>query len=189
MTQISAIERALGADPRTRAERRIGLLLLDEDAGLPADAAFRALAALIEAGCAVTDIPADGRALARRLWSGAGDMESERETLPLPDYMRWFSSLPQAIRDGISSRWKSPEADPLFRPGALDCGHFAVPATRCGMAAIGLWTTRALPAADRFRTPPHGHLAVLAWLRDVFRAQAILVIGADGGPTIAPPPF
>ena len=150
--------------------------------------ALRALHALAEAGCAVAEIPSDGRALARRLWSGAGNSEAERETLSLPDYMRWFSSLPQPMRDTVSRRWKSPEEDPLFRAGNLDCGHFVIPAARCGMAALGLWTAREETATDMFRAPPHGHLAVLAWLRDVFRAQAVLVVGANTLTTV-PSPF
>lgn len=180
----ATLVQTLGID--AQAGRRIGLVLI-EDENMDGAAALRVLAALAGAGCRVEELPTDGRALLRRLWRGMDDTSPERETLPLPDYARWLATLPAGYERRLADGWKRPEDDPLFRPGTLDCGHFLIPATRCGDAAIAAWSLRATPSAAS--TPPHGHLAAVAWLRDSFGAQTVLMVDGTGTPVIAPSPF
>lgn len=171
-----------------QAGRRIGLVLIeDENMDGAAVAALRTLSALAASGCRVEGLPTDGRTLLRRLWRGMDETSPERETLPLPDYARWLATLPPDYARGLAGGWKRPEDDPLFRPGTLDCGHFLIPAARCGDAAIVAWSMRAKPSTAS--TPPHGHLAAVAWLRDIFGAQTVLTVDGTGTPAIAPPPF
>ncbi|MGE0095801.1 MAG: cobaltochelatase subunit CobN [Alphaproteobacteria bacterium] len=183
-SDLSTPIQALGINARAR----IGLVLIeDENVEGAADAVLRTLSALAASGCRVEEQPADGRALLRRLWRGMDQASAEHETLPLPDYARWLATLPAGYARRLADGWKRPEDDPLFHPGTLDCGHFPIPAIRCGDAAIVAWSMRAKPSLAS--TPPHGHLAAVAWLRDIFGAQAILTIDGMGTVAVAPPPF
>ncbi len=153
---------------------------------------LNALHALAAAGYRVEDLPADGNALIGRLAAGptnavaALDRREVVETLSLGDYAPFFASLPRAVQDTVTERWGPPEADPMYRPGRLDCGRFAIAAFRCGNVVIGLQPARGYnidPAAsyhDPDLPPPHGYLAFYAWLRDGFRADAVVHMGKHG---------
>ncbi|MHB1218000.1 MAG: cobaltochelatase subunit CobN [Alphaproteobacteria bacterium] len=171
-----------------QAGRRIGLVLIeDENAEGAATAALYTLAALAASGRRIEGLPTDARTLLRRLWRGTDEAAAERETLSLPDYVRWMAGLPADYARMVAEGWKRPEDDSLFHPGTLDCGHFLIPAVRCGEAAIVAWSMCAIsPAAS---TPPHGHLAAVAWLRDVFGARTVLTVDGRGELAIAPSPF
>ena len=148
------------------------------------------LRALDAGGYRVEDIPADGDALVARLAEGptnAGVRARQiRETLPFNDYQIFFATLPKAVRDAVSERWGAPESDPFYMAGETDCGGFAIPAFRCGNIAIGLQPARGYnidPVAsyhDPALVPPHGYLAFYAWLREGFRADAVVHMGKHG---------
>jgi len=184
------------------AERRVVLVLanypnrdgrLGNGVGLDTPAsAVAVLHALAAAGYRVEDIPADGNALIARLARGpTNDIRAlgERtlaEQLPRPDYEQFLGALPAGVRERVRDRWGPPEADPFFIAGALDCGRFAVPAFRCGNVAVCLQPARGYnidPVAsyhDPDLPPPHGYLAVHAWIRDGFRAHAVVHLGKHG---------
>ena len=148
------------------------------------------LRAMAEAGYALADIPEDGNALVERLQAGptnaatAGRAVVER--LALPDYMSFFASLPEAVQTQVTERWGSPEEDPFYQPGNVDCGGFAMPAFRCGKVIVGLQPARGYNIDpqesyhDPDLVPPHGYLAFYAWLREVERVEAILHMGKHG---------
>ncbi|MDA0663912.1 MAG: cobaltochelatase subunit CobN, partial [Proteobacteria bacterium] len=181
-------------------ERRIALILanypnrdgrIGNGVGLDTPAGtLTVLRAMAAAGYRVTDIPADGDALVARLIAGptnAGWRGREiRETLSLADYHLFFGSLPDSVRTQVTERWGPPESDPFYREGALDCGSFAIPAFRCGGVTIGLQPARGYnidPVAsyhDPALVPPHNYFAFYAWLRDSFRAQALVHMGKHG---------
>jgi cobaltochelatase CobN len=149
------------------------------------------LHALKAEGYRVEDIPADGDALVRRLIAGptnaaAGHNRPSEEQFPRGDYAAVFASLPRAVQDQVSARWGVAERDPFFRESRLDCGHFAVPAFRCGNIAIALQPARGYnidPAQsyhDPALVPPHGYLAFYAWISDGLRAQAVIHFGKHG---------
>lgn len=154
---------------KPRSERRIAFLLPADDVdGAERIVAF--LAALAAAGWRVDDPPSDGQALTAALWRGVAD-----EVLALPDYHLFLGGLPEDVRKAVCDRWGAPEGDPLFRPGEIDCGRFGIPAVRFGNAAV-----LAIPSLDR--PPSHGRFAALAWLHDVFRADALIDVRcSDGG--------
>lgn len=182
----TALIQALG--PSAQAGRRIGLVLIeDENVEDAAAAVLHVLATLATSGCRIEGLPMGARTLLRRLWRGTDEPVAEREILSLPDYVRWMAGLPADYARAVADGWKRPEDDPIFHPGTLDCGHFIVPAARCGDAAIVAWSSRAKPPGAS--TPPHGHLAAIAWLRDVFGARTILTVDGRGTPAIAPSPF
>ncbi|MFO1155016.1 MAG: cobaltochelatase subunit CobN [Rhodospirillales bacterium] len=184
------------------ADRRIAIVLanypnrdgrLGNGVGLDTPASVVVvLEALARAGYSVVDIPEDGNALMRRLVQGpTNDLTAlanrvEDETLAFADYAPFFSSLPAAIRQSISERWGIAERDPYYRPGRLDCGRFIVPAVRFGNIAVLVQPARGYnidPAAsyhDPNLPPPHHYLATYLWLRETFRAHAVVHMGKHG---------
>lgn len=184
------------------AERRIGLILanypnrdgrLGNGVGLDTPAAAAGiLAALAGAGYRVDAPPADGGALMALLQSGAtNDLAARharevRETLPLADYLAFFHTLPEPLRAAVTGRWGAPERDPHFVPGETSCGHFVIAAVRFGHAMVGIQPARGYnidPVKsyhDPDLVPPHGYFAFYAWLRDDFRADAVVHVGKHG---------
>jgi cobaltochelatase CobN len=183
-------------------ERRIAIILanypnrdgrIGNGVGLDTPAsAISVLRALAAAGYRVEDIPEDGDALISRLIAGPTNdtraLPTRRidETFARSDYGFFFSGLPAAAAARVVQRWGPPERDPFFLPGELDCGRFAIPAFRCGNIAICLQPARGYnihPASsyhDPDLPPPHGYLAFHAWLRDQFRAHAVVHLGKHG---------
>lgn len=184
------------------AERRIALVLanypnrdgrIGNGVGLDTPAsAVAVLRALADAGYDVADIPADGNALVARLSAGptndTGALPTRRldETFARSDYSWFFASLPAAAQERVSKRWGTPDQDPFFLPGDLDCGRFAIAAFRCGNVAVCLQPARGYnidPAAsyhDPDLPPPHGYLAFHAWIREGLRAHAVIHLGKHG---------
>ncbi|MEQ8602893.1 MAG: cobaltochelatase subunit CobN [Marivibrio sp.] len=181
-------------------ERRVGFVLANypnRDARLGNGVGLDTPAGLIEAlkamqgvGYSLDSPFATGDELIAHLKAGPTNADvagrEERESLSLADYQMFFASLPAAVRDAVSARWGAPEADPFFRAGAVDCGRFALPVFRLGAAAIGLQPARGYnidPVQtyhDPDLVPPHGYLAFYAWMRDAFRAHALVHMGKHG---------
>jgi cobaltochelatase CobN len=148
------------------------------------------LRALKQAGYRVEDEPADSADLMRRLLAGpTNDLRSHRpgaDEIKLIDYSAFFGSLPQAAQEQLLARWGSGERDPSFRPGELDCGGFPIAALRFGNVVVGIQPARGYnidPSAtfhDPDLVPPHSYLAFYAWLRESFRADAIVHVGKHG---------
>jgi cobaltochelatase CobN len=148
------------------------------------------LHALEQAGCRVENAPADSAALMRLLLSGpTNDLRARREgseEIKLIDYSAFFATMPAEAQQQVLARWGAAERDPSFRPGALDCGGFPIAALRFGNVVVGIQPARGYnidPGAtyhDPDLVPPHSYLAFHAWLRDAFRADAIVHVGKHG---------
>ena len=184
------------------ADRRVALVLanypnrdgrLGNGVGLDTPAgAVELLGALKKAGYRITDIPAGGDALIDRVMAGPTnafenlDDRDISETLAIADYQIFFGSLPKAVRSAVTDRWGAPEADPFFRHGEVDCGHFAVPAFRLDNVAVCLQPARGYNIDpketyhDPDLVPPHNYFAFYAWLRTAFRAHAVIHFGKHG---------
>lgn len=191
-----------GLRRKPAAERRIALVLanypnrdgrIGNGVGLDTPAAtVEVLRALAASGYGVRDIPASGNALIEIMQAGATNNWRElarretRETLALPDYLAWFHSQPQALRDKVTARWGAPEADPFFRKGEVTCGEFILPASRFGSVTVAVQPARGYninPSEsyhDPDLPPPHNYLAFYAWLQDGFRADAVVHMGKHG---------
>ncbi|MFQ5468365.1 MAG: cobaltochelatase subunit CobN, partial [Kiloniellaceae bacterium] len=148
------------------------------------------LGAMAAAGYRVHGLPADGAGLIERLLAGPTNAvvagRHIEETLPRPDYELFFAALPRGVQEAVIARWGPVEGDPFFRPGALDCGAFAIPGFRLGNVAVGLQPARGYnidPQGtyhDPALVPPHGYLAFYAWLRDAVGVHAIVHMGKHG---------
>ncbi|MEZ5842452.1 MAG: cobaltochelatase subunit CobN [Hyphomicrobiaceae bacterium] len=144
------------------------------------------LAALRAAGHAVTGAPATSRDLLEQLGAGptnAGHVgRAITERLPLAAYHRHLASLPEALRDAVTAQWGAPEDDPFV----AEDGTFAIAALRFGNAVVALQPARGYnidPKAtyhDPALVPPHGYLAFYCWLRETFRADAVVHLGKHG---------
>jgi cobaltochelatase CobN len=161
-------------------ERRLALVLSGaEDA--PAAAAM--LDALGQAGYRIGDLPIDAATLADKLRavpSGTRPHSPPDETLSFADYSACFASLAPSVQQQVVARWGAAERDPLFRPGQLDCGRFAIPGFRRGLVAL-LLQSGAAPAPDIDSIenepgppPPHARIALCIWLADAFRSDVVI---------------
>lgn len=200
MAQLAANWAALRR--KSPAKRRVAIVLANypnrdgrvgNGVGLDTPAAtVEVLRALTTAGYRTGDVPADSADLMRLVQQGAtNDLSARlgrdvRETLSLPDYMAFFNSLPDAVKTAVTKRWGEPQADPHFVPGRLTCGDFVISALRFGDVVVGVQPARGYnidPASsyhDPDLVPPHGYLAFYAWMRDGFRADALIHMGKHG---------
>lgn len=100
---------------------------------------------------------------------------------PLAEYKLALDALPDALRDDLASAWGQPDDDPDCRDGA-----FRFRALRRGAAIVALQPERGTPAEreaayhDLARTPRHAYVAFYLWLRQAWRADAMIHVGAHG---------
>ncbi|HKS88939.1 MAG TPA: cobaltochelatase subunit CobN, partial [Stellaceae bacterium] len=136
-------------------ERRIAIVLanypnrdgrIGNGVGLDTPQSLAAiLRALREAGYRTSDLPEDGAALMRRLLAGptnARPHAAAEESLAFSDYSVFFGSLPRVVQQQVTARWGAAEHDPFFRPGRVDCGHFAIPALWSGNISVMIQPAR-----------------------------------------------
>ena len=183
-------------------KRRIALVLanypnrdgrLGNGVGLDTPAGtVEVLKALSAAGYRTGTVPENSAALMTLVQQGATNdltrrhLREERESLALPDYYAFFHSLPAAVREKVTTRWGAPTDDPHFRTGEVDCGRFVLSVLRFGDVAVGVQPARGYnidPSSsyhDPDLVPPHGYLAFYAWLRESFRADAVVHMGKHG---------
>ncbi|NDW03779.1 cobaltochelatase subunit CobN [Jiella pacifica] len=147
------------------------------------------LKAMRGAGYPVADVPADGNALIAHLTAGptnAGMAAREvRETMPLDAYQAFFGRLPEAVRAAVLERWGPPERDP-FIVDANGKPAFALPLARFGETLVGIQPARGynIDPKETYHSPdlvpPHNYLALYAFLRDVYDADAVVHMGKHG---------
>jgi cobaltochelatase CobN len=102
-------------------------------------------------------------------------------SLGLAEYQRFFDGLDPDLRRAISERWGSPERDPRYRHGRLMLSGFELGGCFVGVQpARGYEVDVAATYHDPDLVPPHGYLAFYAWLRQVYRAHAIVHVGKHG---------
>jgi cobaltochelatase CobN len=169
-----------------RAERRVAVLMPDYP-GAPGRTGYAvgldvpaSVTALIEdlaaAGYAVSDAPADSRALLAALSSGADDA-----TLTLNEYQMLLARAPAAAAARLTEAWSEPAADPDVRDGA-----FRFRAQRYGNIIIALppdrgrYPERRANYHDPSLPPRHALVAFGLWLQHKAKADALVHMGAHG---------
>ena len=145
------------------------------------------LRALKAAGYDTGELPTDGQALIERLAAGPTNDLTDRaaraggELYAVKAYRRFFSQLPDPVRQAILARWGEPESDPF-----VEADSFRLAAFRLGKVVIGLQPARGYnidPVAsyhDPALVPPHGYLAFYAWLREAVGVDAVVHMGKHG---------
>mgnify|MGYP001010086892 CR=1 FL=1 len=178
-------------------ERRIAIILanypnrdgrIGNGVGLDTPAsAVAILQMLAEDGYAISNAPADGDELMRRLIDGptndiaARRMRRAAARFALDDYRRCFQGLADELQTSIALRWGAPDEDPHLRNGAFDLAILSL-----GNIVVGVQPARGYnidPKStyhDPDLPPPHHYLAFYFWLREAFRAHAFIHLGKHG---------
>ncbi|HLT77965.1 MAG TPA: cobaltochelatase subunit CobN [Ferrovibrio sp.] len=147
----------------------------------------RILRAMKDAGYELNAIPVSGNRLIEALRQGVtNDLEAAphrpaRVCYPLGAYRLFFDGLPEQLRARVIARWGEPEADPHLREDG-----FALPVLLLGNVAVLIQPARGYnidPARtyhDPDLVPPHSYFAAYAWLRNGFKADAVIHCGKHG---------
>ncbi len=152
--------------------------------------AVRLLQAMRAAGYDVGQFPEDGDELVHTLIAAGGhdvewlteeQLQAAVARVPLADYMRWFSSLPQSLQDGMLEHWGPP-------PGGLyvDGDEIVLAALQYGNVVLMIQPPRGFgenPIAiyhDPDLPPSHHYLAAYRWLAQDFGAHAVVHLGKHG---------
>ena len=159
--------------------------------GLDAPASLmRVLAAMREAGYSVGPLPPDGDALIHAIidrcsydetFLTAEQLAKAAARVPASQYQHWFGELPEGQRRRMTEQWGPPPGEAYFHDGCvalagLDLGNVFValqPPRGYGMDPNAIYHQPDLP-------PPHHYHALYRWLRDEWRADAVVHVGKHG---------
>ncbi|MBC3803102.1 cobaltochelatase subunit CobN [Acetobacterium fimetarium] len=155
------------------------------------DSVFNILNLLKENGYYLETMPENGTAIIDELlskttndlrWAAPEQMvEKAVDTIPKPAYEAWFGELSQKVQDEMTEFWDQP-------PGEFFChqGKLAVPGIINGNIFIGMQPPRGntLNPESVYHSPdlpmPHNYYAYYEWIREVFKADAIIHVGMHG---------
>ena len=148
------------------------------------------LNAMKDGGYQVTDIPADGDELVHRIierCSNDTDTLTE-EQLRLAaghvsgkQYSEWFATFPKQVQTELRAAWGEPPGQ-VYRTGddlaiaGIDLGNVFVglqPPRGFGENPIAVYHSPDLP-------PTHHYVAYYRWVRDIFKADAMVHMGKHG---------
>ena len=185
---------------KPNSEKRIAIILSNyptKDArvgnavGLDTPASvINVLNALKTAGYHVTDIPTDGDELVHRIierCSNDTDTLTEEQLrlaaghVSAKQYREWFSTFPQKVKDELSEAWGEPPGQ-VYRTG----DDLAIAGIDLGNVFLGLQPPRGFgenPIAIYHSpdlAPTHHYVAYYRWIRDVFKADAMIHVGKHG---------
>jgi len=185
---------------KSRSEKRVAFVLTNASGkasrvgnavGLDAPASLLVvLAAMKDAGYAIGDLPASGDELIGALIDRCSYDETYLTTEQLAnaaghveagDYADWFGSLTDSQREAMTHQWGPPPGAAYRHEGGialagLELGNVFValqPPRGYGMDPAAIYHQPDLP-------PPHNYFALYRWLRDVWRADAVIHLGKHG---------
>ena len=183
-----------------RKQRRVAFIFTNSNSkasqignavGLDAPASLLAiLRAMRDTGYELRDLPESGDALIHALIErGCYDLEqlssaqcaSALARVPAECYARWFADLPEKLRERMQSQWGAPPGTGYVVDGqlilaGLELGNAVValqPPRGYGMDPDAIYHQPDLP-------PTHHYYALYRWLRDDWRAHAIVHVGKHG---------
>jgi cobaltochelatase CobN len=198
LARLSVKWAALRLKPNS--EKRIAIILSNyptKDArvgnavGLDTPASvINVLNAMKNAGYHVTDIPADGDELVHRIierCSNDTDTLTEEQLrlaaghVSAAQYKEWFYTFPQKVQDELTEAWGEPPGQ-VYRTG----DDLAIAGIDLGNVFVGLQPPRGFgenPIAIYHSpdlAPTHHYVAYYRWVRDVFKADAMVHVGKHG---------
>jgi len=159
--------------------------------GLDAPASLmRILAAMRDDGYAIGELPPDGTTLIHdlvarcsydNLYVTAQQLAGAAGRVPAERYAEWFAELPQSLQDKMTAQWGAAPGEAYVHDGHLalagiDLGNAFValqPPRGYGMDPDAIYHQPDLP-------PTHHYYALYRWLRDEWRADAIVHVGKHG---------
>jgi len=184
------------------ADRMVGIILanypnkdgrLANGVGLDTPAGtVHTLNALSEQGYNLRNIPGNSKALMDLIMAGPTNWLTDRATrtggvdMSMADYQIAYGQLPWEVREKIEARWGTPEQDPFYTRGEVDCGRFSLSIFSFGNVVVGVQPARGynIDPKDTYHSPdlvpPHNYLAFYFWLRNQFGAHALIHMGKHG---------
>ncbi len=102
--------------------------------------------------------------------------------LPVVQYKKWFSQLPERLQQSVISEWGDPDKAKMMRSGR----NFILPMLRRGNLTIlpepmrGWLDDPQKLVHSATLPPPHQYLAVYLWLQYDFQADAMIHLGRHG---------
>lgn len=150
----------------------------------------RLLGRMKEAGYRIDFLPETAADLVNLMTSHATndlslmtDQQAEEcQKLAAKEYVAWFDTLPERARQGMEAQWgKAPG-----RVMLSDEGNILVPGTMNGNVFLTVQPARQYGMDpqrayhDPKIAPTHQYLAFYYWLREVFKADAVLHVGTHG---------
>ncbi|MBC7702797.1 MAG: cobaltochelatase subunit CobN, partial [Rhodoferax sp.] len=159
--------------------------------GLDAPASLmHILGAMRNAGYDVDGLPENGTALIHQLidrcsydntYLSAEQLTQAVGRVPVAQYVQWFDDLPSDMRDKMVTQW-----GPAPGTAYLHDDHLALAGIELGNAFVALQPPRGYgmdPDAIYHQPdlpPTHHYYALYRWLRDAWRADAIVHVGKHG---------
>jgi len=143
------------------------------------------------AGYRLDQLPENGQTLIEevrdgvtndRRWSSPAEMAKKSiDTVSEDLYQKWFAELPASVQDKMTTAWGEPPGELFAHQKSL-----IIPGIINGNIFIGLQPPRGFledPAAI-YHSPdhpiPHHYYAYYRWIRDIFKADAVMHIGKHG---------
>ncbi|MFM9437033.1 cobaltochelatase CobN [Janthinobacterium sp. CG_23.3] len=159
--------------------------------GLDAPASLmRILEAMRVAGYDIGEVPKDGTALIHDLvqrcsydniYLTAEQLTHAAGRVPAAQYATWFADLPAEMRDKMTAQWGAAPGEAYVHDG-----HLALAGIELGNTFVALQPPRGYgmdPDAIYHQPdlpPTHHYYALYRWLRDEWRADAIVHVGKHG---------
>lgn len=159
--------------------------------GLDAPASLmNILQAMRDAGYRIADLPESGTALIHALvdrcaydntYLTTEQLAQAAGRVPASLYQAWFDELPREMQDKMAAQWGAPPGEAYLHDehlviAGLDLGNAFValqPPRGYGMDPDAIYHQPDLP-------PTHHYYALYRWLRDEWRADAIVHVGKHG---------
>ncbi len=135
------------------------------------------------------------KALSKAPNAGKPKATNVHNAIDLDSYLAFFATLPKQLQQAVTTRWKAPSDDPMFRgpkrwdtnfATCMNVGGFALPGISFGNICIALQPARGYqidPISsyhDPDLVPPHNYLAFYAWVRQQFKAHGVIQFGKHG---------
>lgn len=163
---------------KPREERKLACVISDYPAkagragyavGLDTPASLKEIADLLAQEGYRVDHADDTDALMRELSDGPAQLH-----WPLADYLRAFATLPESLRDQITSAWGVATEDFHFRAKRLGAMLVAIQPDRASP------DTRKASYHDTALLPCHAYIAFYLWLRHSEEIDAVIQLGTHG---------
>ena len=200
--RVAAMARAWADLRRTPiSERRVAILLyqnpptndrIGSAAGLDTCLSTIALLkAMKERGYGIDSIPSKGNELIKLFiegvtndteWQSPDQIHDRAADLIAPEvYCRWFEATTENVQKAICRNWGSPPGDLYVINGSM-----VIQGIKDGNVFIGLQPSRGLleQVETLYHDPdvvmPHHYVGYYRWIKDVFKAQAVIHMGCHG---------
>ena len=161
--------------------------------GLDTPAATIHTLSLLKDASYKVDVPSDSKSLMDQIMAGPTNWLTDRadqnggSLLPLDVYETHFAALPWDVKQQITERWGSADADPFISPKQHDQpAGFKLSIHHFGNAVVALQPARGynIDPTETYHSPdlvpPHNYLAFYFYLRHHWAADALVHMGKHG---------